>query len=82
MGGLSIWHWLIVLAVVLLLFGTGKVSTLMGDVAKGIKAFKKNMAEDNDVSMEASSERPSGTIAPPSPAAAAPARESTTVHHS
>jgi sec-independent protein translocase protein TatA len=63
MGSLSIWHWLIVLAVVLLLFGTGKVSTLMGDFAKGIKAFKKNMAED-DVSMEAG-ERPPGSIAAP-----------------
>lgn len=71
MGGLSIWHWMIVLVVVLLLFGTGKVSTLMGDFAKGIKSFKKNMAED-DASMEASAERPPGTIAPPgSPAATA-----------
>ena len=71
MGGLSIWHWMIVLVVVLLLFGTGKVSTLMGDFAKGIKSFKKNMAED-DASMEASVERPAGTIAPPgSPAATA-----------
>ncbi len=65
MGSLSIWHWLIVLAVVLLLFGTGKVSTLMGDFAKGIKAFKKNMADDNDVSMEATAERPPGSIAAP-----------------
>ncbi len=65
MGSLSIWHWLIVLMVVLLLFGTGKVSHLMGDFAKGIKAFKKNMAEDDDASMEASSERPSGSIAGP-----------------
>ena len=64
MGSFSIWHWMIVLAVVLLLFGTGKVSTLMGDFAKGIKSFKKNMAED-DASMEASAERPAGTIAPP-----------------
>ena len=71
MGGLSIWHWMIVLVVVLLLFGTGKVSTLMGDFAKGIKSFKKNMAED-DASMEASAERPAGTIAPPgTPAATA-----------
>ncbi|CAK7193388.1 Sec-independent protein translocase protein TatA [Commensalibacter sp. Nvir] len=46
MGTMSIWHWLIVLIVILLLFGTSKVSSLMGDVAKGIKAFKKNMAED------------------------------------
>ncbi len=64
MGGLSIWHWAIVLVVVLLLFGSGKVSGLMGDFAKGIKSFKKNMAED-DASMEASADRPSGTIAGP-----------------
>ena len=64
MGGLSIWHWMIVLMVVLLLFGSGKVSGLMGDFAKGIKSFKKNMAED-DASMEASADRPSGTIAGP-----------------
>lgn len=46
MGEFSIWHWLIVLAVVLLLFGGGKVSGLMGDLAKGIKAFKQTMADD------------------------------------
>ena len=48
MGELSIWHWLVVLIVVLLLFGSGKVSTLMGDVAKGIKAFRSNMQDDAD----------------------------------
>jgi len=48
MGSLSIWHWMIVLAVGLLLFGgRGKVSDLMGDVAKGIKSFKKGLAEDD-----------------------------------
>lgn len=46
MGGLSLWHWLVVLAVVLLLFGKGKISSLMGDLAQGVKAFKKGMAED------------------------------------
>jgi sec-independent protein translocase protein TatA len=46
MGSLSIWHWLLVIVVVMLLFGRGKVSDLMGDVAKGIKSFKKGMAED------------------------------------
>ena len=71
MGGLSPVHWLIVVGVIVLLFGTGKVSGLMGDFAKGIKSFKKNMAED-DASMEASVERPASTIAPPgSPAATA-----------
>ena len=46
MGSFSIWHWMVVLLVVLLLFGGGKVSSLMGDFAKGIKSFKKNMAEE------------------------------------
>ena len=79
MGGLSIWHWLIVLAVVLLLFGGGgKVSDLMGDFAKGIKSFKKNMADEPDVSMEASAERPSGNIAGPSVTSASPIRETNT----
>jgi sec-independent protein translocase protein TatA len=47
MGSLSIWHWIIVLVVVLLLFGRNKISDLMGDVAQGIKAFKKGMADDD-----------------------------------
>ncbi|WAJ31129.1 twin-arginine translocase TatA/TatE family subunit [Antarcticirhabdus aurantiaca] len=46
MGSFSIWHWLIVLAVVLLLFGRGKIPELMGDVAKGIKNFKRGMSDD------------------------------------
>lgn len=46
MGSFSIWHWLIVLVVVLLLFGRGKIPELMGDMAKGIKSFKKGMSED------------------------------------
>ena len=48
MGGLSIWHWLLFGAVALLLFGgKGKISDIMGDVAKGIKSFKKGMADDD-----------------------------------
>ena len=65
MGSFSVWHWLLVLVVVLLLFGSGKVSSLMGDFAKGIKSFKKNMAEEGDASMEASAEKPAGTIGGP-----------------
>ncbi|PNG25173.1 twin-arginine translocase TatA/TatE family subunit [Methylocella silvestris] len=49
MGSLSIWHWLIVGAVVLLVFGgKGKISDIMGDVAKGIKSFKKGLSEDEE----------------------------------
>lgn len=47
MGSFSIWHWLIVLAVALLLFGRGKIPELMGDVAKGIKNFKKGISEED-----------------------------------
>ncbi len=46
MGAMSFWHWALVILVVVLLFGRGKISDLMGDVAKGIKSFKKGMAED------------------------------------
>ena len=47
MGGASIWHWIVVGLIVVLLFGRGKISELMGDVAKGIKSFKKGMAEED-----------------------------------
>jgi sec-independent protein translocase protein TatA len=48
MGSMSIWHWMLFGAVALLLFGgRGKISDIMGDVAKGIKSFKKGMADDD-----------------------------------
>jgi sec-independent protein translocase protein TatA len=46
MGSMSIWHWLVVAVIVLLLFGKGRISDIMGETAKGIKAFKKGMSED------------------------------------
>ena len=48
MGSFSIWHVLILGIVVMLFFGKGRFSDLMGDVAKGIKSFKKGMAEEDD----------------------------------
>lgn len=49
MGAMSIWHWLIVIAVALLLFGGGgKISSIMGDFGKGLRNFKKSMKEDSD----------------------------------
>jgi sec-independent protein translocase protein TatA len=48
MGGLSLWHWLVVGIVILPLFGRGRFSDMMGDVAKGIKSFKKGMTEDDE----------------------------------
>jgi sec-independent protein translocase protein TatA len=80
MGSFSIWHWLVVLMVVLLLFGSGKVSNLMGDFAKGIKSFKKNMADEPDASMEATAEKPAGTITAPGTTTAG--TTTSAVHHS
>ena len=49
MGTFSIWHWVVVAVVVLLLFGgRGKLSSLMGDAAKGINAFKKGLKDSKD----------------------------------
>jgi sec-independent protein translocase protein TatA len=77
MGSLSIWHWIIVIAVVLLLFGRGKISELMGDVAQGIKAFKKGMSEDEVAKTEPPKTEPAKTIdhQPPAPTTAQPQPE-------
>ena len=48
MGGFSIWHILIFAIILLLLFGGNRFSTMMGDVAKGLKSFKQGMADDED----------------------------------
>jgi sec-independent protein translocase protein TatA len=61
MGSLSIWHWIVVIGVVLLLFGRGKISDLMGDVAQGIKSFKKGLQDDDKVAEKPATE-PTKTI--------------------
>jgi sec-independent protein translocase protein TatA len=54
MGSMSIWHWLVVGIIVLVLFGgRGKISDIMGDFAKGIKSFKKGMADDEPAAQDA-----------------------------
>ncbi|MCX7372625.1 MAG: twin-arginine translocase TatA/TatE family subunit [Alphaproteobacteria bacterium] len=71
MGSFSIWHWLVVLLVILLLFGGNKISGLMGDLAKGIKSFKANIKdEEKDAAMAqagqpAAAAPPAGNIAGP-----------------
>ncbi len=64
MGSFSIWHWLVVGGIALLLFGgKGKISDIMGDVAKGIKSFKKGMAEeDKDETAQQRQPEPMKTI--------------------
>jgi len=60
-GEFSIWHWLIVLLVVMLLFGSGKISGLMGDLAKGVQAFKRNIQDDHAPSID---QGPAESVAP------------------
>ena len=50
--GISFWQIAIVVVLVVLLFGRGKISSLMGDVAKGIKSFKKGMSEDTSTNQQ------------------------------
>jgi sec-independent protein translocase protein TatA len=69
MGSLSIWHWLIVGAVLLLVFGgRGKISDMMGDVAKGIKAFKKGMSDEDTADAAPKTDAPIRTIDHQTPA--------------
>ena len=75
MGGFSLWHWLIVGLVVLLLFGKGRFSDMMGDVAKGLKSFKKGMSEDDDAT--AAQRRIEATPTPAAPPPQTPAVEPT-----
>ncbi len=85
MGAMAPSHWLLLILVVVLLFGTGRISGVMGDFAKGLKAFRKNMADDSDVSMEAHETRPAAPPAPPASTIAPPqvppaAAQATPVH--
>src|SRR3954451_11327780 len=69
MGSMSLMHWLVVLAIVLVLFGAGKLPRVMGDFAKGIKAFKSGMKEED----EAAAATPPAQVTPPAGAAASTA---------
>jgi len=68
MGSFSLMHWIVVLAIILILFGAGKLPHVMGDFAKGIKAFKAGMREDDDAATP-----PPAQVAPPVATAAAQA---------
>ena len=67
MGSFSLMHWIVVLAIILILFGAGKLPRVMGDFAKGIKAFKAGMKEED----EAETPAPPAQVPPPGAAATA-----------
>jgi sec-independent protein translocase protein TatA len=66
MGSFSLFHWLVVLLIVVLLFGAGKLPSVMGDFAKGIKAFKSGMRDDDAT-------KPPPQVTPPGPSTTAAA---------
>jgi sec-independent protein translocase protein TatA len=71
MGSFSLWHWLIVALVILVLFGRGRISEMMGDFGKGISSFKKGMAEtENDMKGEPARQISPPPATPPAPAVA------------
>jgi sec-independent protein translocase protein TatA len=65
MGSFSLMHWMVVLAIILILFGAGKLPRVMGDFAKGIKAFKAGMREEDEPENVAS---PTPQVPPPASA--------------
>ena len=69
MGGFSAWHWIIVALVILVLFGRGKISETMGDFGRGIKSFRKGLAEED----KPAASPPPAQIAPPADAPGAAA---------
>ena len=76
MGGFSLWHWVIVLIVVLLLFGRGRVSEIMGDFGKGIKSFKQGLSDDDKPASPAA-QLPAAQIPSTDPAPTAAATDTT-----
>ena len=78
MGGFSLWHWLIVGLVILLLFGKGRFSDMMGDVAKGLKSFKKGMTEDEEAAAQEQRRITEARATEPRPAEPRPAETTVT----
>src|SRR5947209_9933241 len=74
MGSMSLMHWLVVLAIILVLFGAGKLPRVMGDFAKGIKAFKAGMKEEDETAETAN---PPAQVSPPAGAPTATAGSTT-----
>src|ERR1700751_841831 len=78
MGSFSLMHWIVVLAIILILFGAGKLPRVMGDFAKGIKAFKAGMKEEDEAEATASPAQ----VPPPSPVTSSAATAGGVAEHS
>lgn len=78
MGSFSLMHWIVVLAIILILFGAGKLPRVMGDFAKGIKAFKAGMKDEEE---EAEATTPPAQVPPPVAAKASVAPGASVAEH-
>jgi sec-independent protein translocase protein TatA len=78
MGFGSLWHWIIVLVIVLVLFGRGRISEMMGDFGKGIASFKKGLNETEETAAKAARIEPPAAAAPAPAETPAPADTNTT----
>ncbi|MCH8685555.1 twin-arginine translocase TatA/TatE family subunit [Pedomonas mirosovicensis] len=63
MGSFSLLHWAVLILVVILLFGRGRISDIMGDVAKGIKSFKKGITDEPETHNQPAAPQPQQRIA-------------------
>ena len=81
MGSMSIWHWIIVALIVMLLFGKGRISEMMGDLAKGINSFKKGLADD-EAKQAAPPPAPPAQLTGQQPTQVQPTQTATTDHGS
>ena len=81
MGGFSLWHWVIVLLIVVILFGRGRISDIMGDFGKGITSFKKGMSDaEKHTDVDAPAARIEGPVsASPGPTPTATTGEATPI---
>ncbi len=78
MGSFSLMHWIVVLAIILILFGAGKLPRVMGDFAKGIKAFKAGMKDEEE---EAEATTPPAQVPPPAAVKASVAPAASVADH-
>jgi sec-independent protein translocase protein TatA len=79
MGSFSLMHWIVVLAIILILFGAGKLPRVMGDFAKGIKAFKSGMKEEEETAA-ATPPNPAPQVPPPAPTTSTAAGQTAQPH--
>ena len=79
MGSMSLMHWLVVLAIVLVLFGAGKLPRVMGDFAKGIKAFKSGMKEEEEPGAASTVPAARPNVTAPAPAPRSPTARANTL---